>query len=69
MALAAEKVNYFMTSLRGYNETTVQIENSMHNYNATLVLDITHWGVSAVDLYFSQSQCIDRWKFYHFMKN
>ena len=30
---------YFMTSLRGKNEVEVKFENSMHNYNATLV----HW--------------------------
>ena len=35
----AEKLNYFMTSLRGQNEAEVKFENSMHNYNATLV----HW--------------------------
>ena len=27
----------FMTSLQGKNEVEVKIENSMHNYNATLV--------------------------------
>ena len=37
--LIAEKCNYFMTSLRGKNEVQVKFENSMHNYNATLV----HW--------------------------
>ena len=37
--LFAEKLNYFMTSLRGKNEVEVKFENSMHNYNATLV----HW--------------------------
>ena len=37
--LIAEKLNYFMTSLRGKNEVNVKFENSMHNYNATLV----HW--------------------------
>ena len=37
--LIAEKMNYFMTSLRGKNEVEVKFENSMHNYNATLV----HW--------------------------
>ena len=37
--LIAEKFNYFMTSLRGKNEVEVKFENSMHNYNATLV----HW--------------------------
>ena len=37
--LIAEKLNYFMTSLRGKNEVKVKFENSMHNYNATLV----HW--------------------------
>ena len=37
--LIAEKLNYFMTSLRGKNEVEVKFENSMHNYNATLV----HW--------------------------
>ena len=31
--------NYFMTSLPGKNEVEVKFENSMHNYNATLV----HW--------------------------
>ena len=35
--LMAEKLNYFMTSLQGKNEVQVKIENSMHNYNATLV--------------------------------
>ena len=35
--LIAEKLNYFMTSLRGKNEVEVKFENSMHNYNATLV--------------------------------
>ena len=48
--LIAEKFNYFMTSLRGKNEVEVKFENSMHNYNATLVIDITHWDVSAVVL-------------------
>ena len=28
-----------MTSLQGKNEVEVKVENSMHNYNATLV----HW--------------------------
>ena len=28
---------YFMTSLRGKNEVEVKFENSMHNYNASLV--------------------------------
>ena len=37
--LIAEKLNYFMISLRGKNEVEVKFENSMHNYNATLV----HW--------------------------
>ena len=37
--LIAEKLNYFMTSLRGKNKVEVKFENSMHNYNATLV----HW--------------------------
>ena len=37
--LIAEKLNYFMTSLRGKNKVKVKFENSMHNYNATLV----HW--------------------------
>ena len=37
--LISEKLNYFMTSLRGKNEVEVKYENSMHNYNATLV----HW--------------------------
>ena len=37
--LIAEKLNYFMTSLRGKYEVEVKFENSMHNYNATLV----HW--------------------------
>ena len=35
--LIAEKLNYFMTSLWGKNEVEVKFENSMHNYNATLV--------------------------------
>ena len=35
--LIAEKLNYFMTSLRGKNEVEVKFEKSMHNYNATLV--------------------------------
>ena len=35
--LIAEKLNYFMTSLRGKNEVQVKFENSMYNYNATLV--------------------------------
>ena len=35
----AAKFNYFITSLRGKNEVEVKFENSMHNYNATLV----HW--------------------------
>ena len=35
----AENFYYFMTSLRGKNEVEVKFENSMHNYNATLV----HW--------------------------
>ena len=30
-------MNYFMTSLRGKKEVQVKFENSMHNYNATLV--------------------------------
>ena len=34
-----EKLNYFMTSLRGKNEVQVKFENSMHHYNVTLV----HW--------------------------
>ena len=34
----AGKLNYFMTSLRGKKkEVEVKFENSMHNYNATLV--------------------------------
>ena len=37
--LIAEKLNYFTTSLRGQNKVEVKFENSMHNYNATLV----HW--------------------------
>ena len=37
--LIAEKLNYFMTLLRGKNKVEVKFENSMHNYNATLV----HW--------------------------
>ena len=37
--LIAEKLNYFTTSLRGKNKVKVKFENSMHNYNATLV----HW--------------------------
>ena len=39
--LISVKFNYmnFMTSLRGKNEVEVKFENSMHNYNATLV----HW--------------------------
>ena len=37
--LIAEKLNYFTTSLRGKNKVEVKFENSMHNYNATLV----HW--------------------------
>ena len=36
-ALIAEKFNYFMTSLRGENEVQFKFENTMHNYNATLV--------------------------------
>ena len=35
--LIAEKLNYFMTSLRGKNEAQVKFEDSMHNYNVTLV--------------------------------
>ena len=35
--LIAEKLNYYMTSLRGKNEVEVKFENSMYNYNATLV--------------------------------
>ena len=35
--LITEKMNYFMTSLRGKNEFEVKFENSMHNYNVTLV--------------------------------
>ena len=38
-SLIAEKLNYFMISLWGQNEVEVKFENSMHNYNATLV----HW--------------------------
>ena len=38
-ALIAKKLNYFTTSLRGKNKVEVKFENSMHNYNATLV----HW--------------------------
>ena len=38
-ALNAKKLNYFTTSLRGKNEVEVKFENSMHNYNASLV----HW--------------------------
>ena len=42
-----------MTSLRGKNEVEVKFENSMHNYNATLVLTLTsHIGMS-VHLYSS----------------
>ena len=37
--LIAEKLNYFMTSLRGKIEVQVKFENSMYNYNVTLV----HW--------------------------
>ena len=37
--LISEKLNYFMTSLRGKNEVEVKFENSMHNYDATRV----HW--------------------------
>ena len=37
--LIAEKLNYFITSLQGKNEVEVKYENSMHNYNASLV----HW--------------------------
>ena len=37
--LIADKLNYFMTSLRGKNEVQVKFENSMHNYNVTL----SHW--------------------------
>ena len=50
--LIATKLNYFMTSLRGKNEVEVKFENSMHNYNVTLVhcIDITHWDVNAVVL-------------------
>ena len=44
--LIAEKLNYFMTSLWGKNEVDVKFEDSMHNYNATLVH--WHWDVSAV---------------------
>ena len=44
--LTAEKFNYFMTSLRGKNEVEVNFENSMHNYNATLFINMTHWDVS-----------------------
>ena len=32
-----EKWNYFMTSLQVKNYVQVKFENSMHNYNATLV--------------------------------
>ena len=44
LGIITEKFNYFMTSLRGTslrgkNEFQVKFENSMHNYNATLV----HW--------------------------
>ena len=39
IVLIAEKLNYFMTSLRGKNEVEVKFENSMHNNNATRV----HW--------------------------
>ena len=35
--LISEKLNYYMTSLRGKNEVKVKFENSMHNYNATRV--------------------------------
>ena len=35
--LIAEKLYYFMTSLRGKNEVHVKFKNSMHNYNASLV--------------------------------
>ena len=38
-ALITKKLNYFTTSLRGKNEVEVKFENSMHNYNASLV----HW--------------------------
>ena len=38
-AMNAKKLNYFTTSLRGKNEVEVKFENSMHNYNASLV----HW--------------------------
>ena len=37
LLLIAEKLNYFMTSLGGKNEVDIKFENSMHNYNATLV--------------------------------
>ena len=35
--LITEKCNYYMTSLGGKNKVKVKFENSMHNYNATLV--------------------------------
>ena len=37
--LISEKLNYFMSSLWGKNEVEVKFENSLHNYNASLV----HW--------------------------
>ena len=36
-ALIAKKLNYFTTSLQGKNEVEVKFENSMHDYNASLV--------------------------------
>ena len=35
----AKKLNYFTTSLWGKNKVEVKFEDSMHNYNASLV----HW--------------------------
>ena len=37
--LITEKCNYFITSIRGKNEVEIKFENSIHNYNVTLV----HW--------------------------
>ena len=58
----------FMTSLQGKNEVEVKIENSMHNYNATLVHCYHTFGMSVQYFwYLCYSHCgthqsIDCWR-------
>ena len=45
--LIDERLNYFMTSLRGKHEVQIKFENSMHNYNTTTTSSLTsHIGMS-----------------------